>query len=211
MIVNKVVTTPTREQFAEALAEEWNCSLLTGSILFAQFAFETGWGKYCYCWNLGNVRADSEWIKKGNDYFELPGAWEIINGKKVIAGGFFRAHKSLNDGISSHINFLEMNSRYSQAFDVLQETRSIYFSKDAAKEYSIKFAIALKRGGYYTGSLEEYSKGIASIASGLKIVEENKINVLDHKEEISPNEWGPITVCEAFERIGLTSICSVER
>lgn len=213
MLVKKETTTPSREDFARALSEEWNCSLLTGAVLFGQFAFETGWGKYCYCWNLGNIRADKNWIENGLDYFELPGAWEIINGKRSVVGGYFRAHKSLNQGIKEHIEFLEKNSRYSQAFDVLIETKNIKFSKDNAKNYSTKFAIGLKRGGYFTGSLEEYIKGISSISSGLIIKEyqdeEETAGTIRETIKNEPNEWGPITLCQAFERIGIATTCSV--
>ena len=163
------VTTPTKEEFLDSFFEAWKYTqgrpaLLSAAILFAQFAFETNWGKACFNWNLGNVRAFKSYIDAGHDYFELPGAKEIVDGKEVVAGGFFRAFSSLAEGMQHHLDFLESLDRYRPAFEVLQEAANIEFSRENCRIYGERFVRALKAGGYFTGNLADYIRGVVSIA-----------------------------------------------
>lgn len=166
IIVPRLVTSPSRKEFLEAFYEAWvysqgRPSRLVAAILFAQFAFETGWGKYCYCWNLGNVRAQDTYKGKA---FQLPGAWEIVNGERVIQGGYFRAHDSLFDGMDAHLMFLASLKRYDKAFSVLIEAATMACDKPNIALMGEKFVRMLKAGGYFTGYEEDYVRGVINIA-----------------------------------------------
>lgn len=73
-LVKTVRTTPTMKEFWGALLQAWpEASREGASVLWSHFAAETGSGKHCYNFNLGNykhVRGD------GHDYVSLLGVWE---------------------------------------------------------------------------------------------------------------------------------------
>lgn len=178
-LVSRTVTTPTKQDFVDAFDDAWvftqgRPSLLAAAILFAQFAFETGWGKFCFNWNLGNVRAAQSWMIY-NDYFELPGAWEIVGGKRVVAGGCFRAFKTLAEGMNGHLHFLSALDRYRPAFDVLEEAAVMPFSKENAASFARRFVEALKAGGYFTGSVDDYVRGVSSIAQSFTALDQDTL------------------------------------
>ncbi len=210
----RIQTTPTRAEFLSAFYRAWHYtegrpSLLAGAILFAQFAFETAWGKHCYNWNLGNVRAFDSYIKiPGNDWFDLPGAWEIVNGQRVIAGGNFRSHSDLDAGMVAHLEFLDGLSRYEPAFVVLQTAAVSPLTKENAAKYGRKFVEDLKAGGYFTGPLTDYSNGVVSIT---KDIVDMELDLPDTEREprtvptiLGPDPefagFGATTVADVFAR-----------
>lgn len=175
-------TTPTQEQFHHAIVEAWNavlgdrypCNAMIAAIMFGQFAFETGWGKSCWNWNLGNHRTGplNPPNPKGwaGDYVELKTADEYIDGKRVIVGGYFRAYglrdvpNGLRNGALGHVSFLYELKRYANALDVLKATAGIPVSGYATIIAAAEFVEALKRGGYFTGPLDVYRAGVQDIA-----------------------------------------------
>lgn len=175
MIVPKVTTTPTQEEFVKAMNKSLTdfmgqepISTLAIAILFAQFAFETGWGKYCFNYNLGNVRKmnGDGWA---GDVFGLPSAWEIIDGKRVVTGGQFRSFLSLQHGADEHVYFLAHLHNYAPAWELIMAACAVELSElgdDAATVafYGRRFVERLKAGHYFTGDLEEYVHGVVSIA-----------------------------------------------
>jgi hypothetical protein len=77
-------------------------------VLWAQYMVETG-GSACWCWNIGNVKHVNG---DGYDWFDLPGTWEIVNGKRVVLpeghpGRRFRAFPSLDVAMVDHLAFLK--------------------------------------------------------------------------------------------------------
>jgi flagellum-specific peptidoglycan hydrolase FlgJ len=173
MLRPKVQTIVSREDFVDSLLDQWvytqgRPSLLVAAVLFAQYAFETGWGKYCFNYNLGNVRAFEAYTKNPlNDWFELPGAWEIVDGKRVVAGGYFRSHESLDAGMAAHLAFLAGLDRYRLAFQVLQEAALANATKANADSFARRFVRALKAAGYFTGDATDYENGASSIAQSV--------------------------------------------
>lgn len=169
MKVPRIVTTASRESFVDAFDVSWvfsqgRPSILTPALLFAQYAFETAWGKACFNDNLGNVRAFDEWVSSGRNYFELPSAWEIIDGKRVVTGGNFRAFADLADGMFEHLHFLASLKQYHHAWQALVEAASTQATKENADRLGRQLVRALKRGGYFTGPEDAYAAGVASIA-----------------------------------------------
>jgi hypothetical protein len=166
-LVFRAQTKPTHHELALALRNAFRkVAYMTPfdesiALLFAQWAFETGWGKACWNWNLGNARASKEWIATGHDYVELPTADEIVDGKRVIVGGYFRSHRSLEEGAISHIELLAGLARYQKAFMILEMS-----PKGPIEIQARQFVRALKEGGYFTGNEYEYAEGVASIAKG---------------------------------------------
>lgn len=159
IIVPRIQTKISTKEAIEALVFGWNGIVKTCppkesiGILVAQFAFETGWGKFCWNYNLGNHRTYNGYEGKAT---ELPGADEVIDGKKVIVGGYFQAFDSKEEGGEAHIRLLFNNPRYSLAKQILTE--------DPVPE---KFVAAIKKAGYFTGDEVTYSRGVASITKSV--------------------------------------------
>lgn len=215
MKVPRIVTAADKKSFAEAFDEAWvytqgTTSIITPCLLFAQYAFETGWGKACFNDNLGNVRAFQEWIASGRDYFELPSAWEIVGGKRIVTGGNFRAFASLHDGMVEHLAFLQGLSFYRKAWEVLTRSAFVPATKENIESLAREFVHELKRGGYFTGSEDDYSRGVASIASSsvdamLVARHESQPDTLREPATVlGPSEefagWGATTVADIFGR-----------
>jgi hypothetical protein len=142
-----VRTSPTILEFHEAAIRA--CPELRqagAAILYAHFAGETGDGRYCWNWNLGNVK----WFKGcGRDYIALRGVWEIVNGKRVEIpkerpGAWFQAFDSLDDGMRYFIE-KKRTGRYADAW------------KDVERGDPEAYARTLKRRGYYTAPVETYT------------------------------------------------------
>lgn len=120
-------------------------------IIVAQWQLETGSGKSCWNYNLGNIK----YVKKdGEDpnikYHMLKGTWEIIGGKKVIfdpphPASWFLAFDTAEDGMKHHLQFLA-GKRWKLAWNAV-----LIGSPD-------EFAVKLKQQGYYTAPLEDYKK-----------------------------------------------------
>jgi phenylpyruvate tautomerase PptA (4-oxalocrotonate tautomerase family) len=152
-----VRTTPTQKEFIKAVTKvlfERNNKVPkkeTVGVIFSQFGLETGLGKNCYNYNLGNIKARDI---PGMDikFMALTGVWEIINGIRVELkaqdpGSWFRAFDTLEDGIKYHMKFLN-NSRYNSCWESLE-------AGDPAK-----FASVLRKCGYYTAPESDYVKGM---------------------------------------------------
>lgn len=120
-------------------------------VLWAQYMIETG-GRACWCWNLGNVKVTQGQVDAGASWFDLPGTWEIIKGKRVVLpdgdpGRRFRAYESLGDAMVQHLQFLR-NKRYERAWPAV-------LAGDC-----MAFARLLKAAGYFTASAEDYGGGM---------------------------------------------------
>lgn len=143
--------------YARALMRAWRTELgelptkPQVGVLFAQYMIETG-GSACWCFNIGNVKVTQSQVDAGVDWFDLPGTWEIINGKRVVLqegdpGRRFRAYASLDDAMVEHLRFLR-NRRYKPAWPAV-------LAGDA-----MGFARMLKAAGYFTASAEDYGNGM---------------------------------------------------
>ncbi len=75
-------TTPTPKQVVDMLMSAWPGLNETGArVLTAQFMGETGDGRYCFNWNLGNVKSSST----ANKHMYLANVWECIKDSNVDA------------------------------------------------------------------------------------------------------------------------------
>lgn len=170
-------TTPTPTQFARAaMNAEIGISKEAVAVLWSQFACETASGRYCWNWNLGNVKHVNG---DGYDYVALKGVWEGVTpdqAQKLIATGkwvadsnpdhakavgpgkvsivasstnpaaWFRAFSSLDEGMEEHVKFLI--NRYPKAWEAVLAGDPAAFSK------------ALKARGYYTASESAYTSAL---------------------------------------------------
>lgn len=116
------------------------------SVLWAQFALETGRGNYCWNWNLGNIK----W-SPGRDYSILR-TYEIVDGKRVDLDDRFRAFESIDQGALDYLSFL-LRASYAKAWEAV-------LSGDPSR-----FAHVLKTLGYYTENEEVYRRNVASLAA----------------------------------------------
>lgn len=123
-------------------------------VLVAQWAFETGWGKWCRNYNLGNVKR-----VKGDGrswcYFRCN---EIIGGKEVWfdpphPACAFRAFDTLDEGAADYLGTLSRN--FAHAWPAV-------VAGDPAD-----FAHRLKQSRYYTASEEVYARSLVSIVRTL--------------------------------------------
>lgn len=156
-------------------------SLDTLCILVAHWALETGWGKSCRCYNIGNAKA-----KPGGPhnwtYFpcgeELPAATAkaeaqrdkrvVIRREYVLSGRAmvsvkvfpehpwccFRAFETLEEGLADHLELL--HRRFPEALDAAQRGSSVEFSRE------------LKRRGYYTASVERYTNTLVNCVAPVR-------------------------------------------
>lgn len=177
-LLETIRTTPTPVEYVTAaLTTISNLSREAIGVLWAQFACETGRGRNCWNWNLGNVKH----VKgDGFDYVSLKGVWEGVSqaqAQKLVASGqwaidtdpdhiagvgpgkvavvatngnpatWFRAFPTLQDGMDEHIEFLQ-SKKWQPTWEAVQ-------SGDPAL-----FARRLKALGYYTASEKVYTDAL---------------------------------------------------
>lgn len=145
---------------AYSLREAWNKlfgkypSDQTLAIMWAQSALECGRWKSMWLYNWGNIKASSTY-EGYHQYFRCN---EVINGKVVWfdpphAQCRFRAYLNATDGAIDYLQFLSKRKNYKPAFEEMKNGNVIEYTK------------ALKRGGYFTASLEHYLKSMQSITN----------------------------------------------
>lgn len=140
-------------------------------VLWAQYAIETGKGKFCWNCNIGNVKVTAGQVQAGTDYFMLKGTWEIINGKRQVFDPphiqtWFRHFHSLTDAMSHHLSFLRR--RFSKAWD------SVLSGEPG------EFAHRLKELKYYTGSESVYASSMGYFhAEWMRVVDYAGVIELD--------------------------------
>lgn len=116
MQVDLVRTPCSVKQFAAAFIGAWRT--LTGvfpskescAVVYAQWMTETS-GREFWCFNVGNSKVTQAQVDAGVPWYDLPGTWEIIAGKRVVLpaghpGRRFRAFASLEQGMREHLELL---------------------------------------------------------------------------------------------------------
>jgi hypothetical protein len=153
MKYDTIRTTLDPEAVRKALTDAWTIRFSVQpssdsiSVLLSQIAQETGW-RACWNWNLGNVKAAA-----GQDFCELDGVWEIVNGQRVelpkgAPGTQFRAFPTLEAGVTAYLNV--MTRRFSSAWIAV-------LAGDP-----FEFAVLLKKANYYTAPVEDYARGLVN-------------------------------------------------
>ena len=133
---------PYAEKAAHALGTD-------PSVLIAQAALETGWGKKVIrnaagtSNNLFNIKADPRW----SGHKVATNTLEFHNGVAVQEKAAFRSYDSYQDSFNDYVSFLKHNQRYTEA---LKE------AKDPER-----FIKGIHQAGYATDP--DYSKKIMSI------------------------------------------------
>jgi hypothetical protein len=122
------------------------------ALLMAQSALETGRWKAIHCFNLGNVKAATDYV----GFYTMFRCNEVINGKTVWfntphAQTRFRAFVSLWDGARDHLEFLAMRPRYAAAW------------KELLRGDVDAYVHALKTAGYFTANEESYREAVSSL------------------------------------------------
>jgi hypothetical protein len=153
--VPRVQTTTTAQGYAHAVIRAWMALLGTiptkeqVGVLWGQWMVETS-GRACWNWNVGNVKISQAQVDAGLPWFDLPGTWEIVGGKRVVLpdgdpGRRFRAYASLDVAMREHLAFLR-GKRYAPSWPFVEAG-----DPDG-------FARALKRQGYYTAPADDYAR-----------------------------------------------------
>lgn len=185
-LVPTVRTTPTTPQFIHALAGTWpEVIQKQAAVIWAQWALETGTGKFCCNWNLGNVKH----VKgDGYDYMALKGVWEIVNGKRIELppenpGSWFRALPSLDEGMHDHIALIR-DKRFRAAWPAVLAGDPIGFAR------------ILKEQRYYTASLESYSALMAANFNAFMRATASDVPITDTiaEQEIKAPGWTTVYI-----------------
>jgi hypothetical protein len=130
------------------------------ALLYAQSALETGRWKKMRCNNFGNIKkihADPKRNIQGDGhYFTMFRCNEILKGKVEWFDPphlytHFRAYKTPTDGAEDYIKFVSQKTRYKKAW------------QEVLNGDPIGYCYELKKAGYYTASLEKYTKGVTSL------------------------------------------------
>ncbi|MDP4024919.1 hypothetical protein Q8W71_20005 [Methylobacterium sp. NEAU 140] len=96
-------TTPTAAQVIDMILSSWPDLNQTGArSLASQFMTETGRGKYCFNWNLGNIKGGAK-----EPHMYLKNVWECYNSSAVdgavsAAGGLARAVENESEEARAH-------------------------------------------------------------------------------------------------------------
>ena len=148
-------------------------------LLLAQWALETGRGRACYSWNLGNVKSTPAWQgdhceRYCNELLTEQQARDahsratltpdgtldvilggVVGGKRIVnfyppnPASRFRAFHTLEEGALDYLSILA--DRFASAWRYLE-------AGDAAG-----FAAALHRARYYTADPKAYAAGLVSL------------------------------------------------
>ena len=179
-------TTPTAGEVVAAVRQSWPELTANGArTLAAQFMHETGSGKYCFNWNLGNVKSGPN-----DPHMYLHGVWEVDSPAKAQsqvdnAGGL--AHLATAEEIRKHgwgcpegkaiavFDPPHPQSRF-RAYASLQDgaQRWVAHHQATAKKRPdfvtqlnsgdcAAVAKTLKGVGYYTGSESDYARNMTSL------------------------------------------------
>lgn len=148
-------------------------------LMMSQWALETGHGDSMWCYNLGNVKAQTTGAYDHcffacNELLKTSVAHKMAADDPVHAKvtadrsdgnswiwfypkhpySCFRAHRTLNEGVLSHI--LLMNKRFTKAWPFI------------AAGDPTGFCHALKQQNYYTADESSYTKGVVRVFSGYR-------------------------------------------
>lgn len=144
--------------FAESAAKELG---VNPSVLVAQAALETGWGKKVInrmgesSFNLFNIKADRRWEGQHASIDTL----EYYDGVAVKERARFRVYNNFEQSFNDYVNFLQTNPRYKKA---LQST-------DDAGTYMRE----LQRAGYATDP--SYANKVMSVLKRVEASQGNDI------------------------------------
>ena len=151
-----VLTPCTPTQLARELAWAWIARFDSPPttkalcILLAQWALETGRGRYCHAWNIGNAKS----TRRDGRSWTYYRCNEVIGGKVVWfnppdPGCCFRAYETLREGAVDYLDTIAR--RYKAAWPAV-------LNGDPAG-----FAHELKRLNYYTANENAYRNSVVSL------------------------------------------------
>ena len=116
-VVNKL-SGSSREfmkHFGKLIGDTANSIGLSGDMVLAQVALETGWGKHMPGNNIGGIKADSSWKGKTQELMTTEYSPEKGNYKVKQT---FRAYNTPEEGVKGYFEFLAKNKRYKPLFGV---------------------------------------------------------------------------------------------
>jgi hypothetical protein len=183
--VTTVRTTPTLGEVVGVLKSSWPDLTEAGArTLASQWASETGYGRYCFNFNFGNVKGTAD-----QSHMYLRGVWELLppaSADKVVAGAGGQAHIATDAERNQHGWACDANHKVVvfdppntacrfRAFATLVDGSAGYVAKHqsiAAKQKGYLDAInagdtdtvatVLHNVGYYTATLASYKSQMKS-------------------------------------------------
>jgi hypothetical protein len=170
-LINDFVKRISEGEATVSLREGWKTlynsypSMDSLSLLWAQWALETGRGKAIHCYNFGNIKkryANPKYgITDDGHNWCMFRCSEIINGKEIWFDPphiqtHFRAYDSAIEGATDYIKFVSQRKRYQAAW------------QQVLAGSPVGYAHELKKAGYYTASETLYTKGIVKLTDEFK-------------------------------------------
>ena len=151
-VVDKVTTHLSGSEAATALKSAWQTTFHETprpeqlSVLVAQWSHETGGGRAMMNYNFGGI--------KGTGPSGLTAAYRTTEGygdteRKIT--DHFRAYRAPGEGAADYLRLLK--DRFPSALDA------------AGRGDAAGFVKALKNGGYFTGSLEDYTRSVTQLTA----------------------------------------------
>jgi hypothetical protein len=162
-LVPAIATPCTPQVMCAALAEAWRRLFASEpkpeslAVLLSQWALETGRGKSCFAWNLGNARPPT--TRSDALCCQLTRVSEILDGKEYFflppsRGSTFRAFESLDQGADFYLNLL--HSRFAVAW-------SAVLRGDPAG-----YTAALYQAHYFTADTAAYGRTMQALFEEFK-------------------------------------------
>lgn len=161
-------------------------------VLHAQFIVETS-GIHCWNWNLGNVKVTQAQVDAGVPYIDLPGTWEVINGKRITLpeghpGRRFRAFDTLDEAMVDHLKMLR-ERRFKSAWSAVEAGDPELFA------HKLKEGPDGKEGtwdDYYTASSIQYANIMKAAHARWMLTHAYALALEDlAKDDIPPTEPSP--------------------
>lgn len=164
-LIEDKITLVSEAEASYALREAWKRlydkypSVDSLALLWAQWALESGRGKFCHLYNFGNIKKQYK-PDDGHDWCMFRCS-EILNGKEYWFNPphiqtHFRAYQNSTDGAYDYITFLSKRKRYLLSWEQVKKG-------DASA-----FVHELKKAGYFTADEERYKKAVVKLTEEFK-------------------------------------------
>ena len=180
------LTTPPVRDVVTALRASWpGLGEQGGRTMTAQFVLETGWGKHCFNWNIGNMKPKTA----QQTYAFRPSVWECYgpsDASSYVANGHGLVHLATADEIKQHeactapkvmviflaphdqCRFLAFASLLGGAQALVERHKKVisfdpnYLSELNAADIP-NVVSALNKSGYFTSNVGQYTASMISV------------------------------------------------
>lgn len=115
-------------KYSQAFVEASETNKLFPSVIAAQAALETGYGKSIKGNNMFGIKAIGKHTPFWKGDKELVATHEVVDGSSIPVDDYFRAYASASDSIRDHSYFLSVEPRYKEngVFEASSPEEQVY-------------------------------------------------------------------------------------